>query len=544
MPVRTYLVLLISACCACGLAVFYSLNELHQEASVSSMKLTDGELALRDLQFLERSFSQLLVLSDLVFGSDQTYLCAGAIELAKDTGELSELLGDKLKIIGGVKSKIAVIESFVMQQKKRLQQAMEINFEDREKKLSALLEQMDEGSIVAVEAMQSLRSLMVQRLDRVKAELKALHKDHVFKRGALLIMFLSAVLVLWLWISQMLSQPISLLTKDLKVALLSDGDIDCERSGPLEVTDLRSTFSDLIGSLREKQAQKQIEREGIHQNMVEVSRKAGMAQVASEVLHNVGNVLTSMNVSATISRNKLEKSVLQKLVAARDIIQSQKDNLADFLTNHSQGKHFPNALNHVTNALINENRNLKKEAYQLIENIDHVRQIINTQQEFARGDGMLDTYCLADVIENSLQITSETLAINNIQVVRDYSKLINLRTDRHKLQQVLVNLISNARDSIIEHDGKREISISVSEVGDDLLIDVKDTGMGIAAENMSNIFSYGFTTKEAGHGFGLHFSALAAQVLGGSIKVASDGEGHGATFSLRLPQEQEELCKV
>ena len=180
----------------------------------------------------------------------------------------------------------------------------------------------------------------------------------------------------------------------------------------------------------------------------------------------------------------------------------------------------------------------------MIENIDHVRQIINTQQEFARGDGMLDTYCLADVIENSLQITSETLAINNIQVVRDYSKLINLRTDRHKLQQVLVNLISNARDSIIEHDGKREISISVSEVGDDLLIDVKDTGMGITAENISNIFSYGFTTKEAGHGFGLHFSALAAQVLGGSIKVASDGEGHGATFSLRLPQEQEELCKV
>jgi signal transduction histidine kinase len=59
--------------------------------------------------------------------------------------------------------------------------------------------------------------------------------------------------------------------------------------------------------------------------------------------------------------------------------------------------------------------------------------------------------------------------------------------------------------------------------------------MGIAPEMLTRIFQYGFTTRQEGHGFGLHSSALAAQEMGGTLTVHSEGPGHGATFILELP---------
>jgi len=64
---------------------------------------------------------------------------------------------------------------------------------------------------------------------------------------------------------------------------------------------------------------------------------------------------------------------------------------------------------------------------------------------------------------------------------------------------------------------------------------VIDNGIGIPPENMGRIFNHGFTTRDSGHGFGLHSAALAAQELGGSLRAESDGPGRGATFVLELP---------
>jgi len=66
-------------------------------------------------------------------------------------------------------------------------------------------------------------------------------------------------------------------------------------------------------------------------------------------------------------------------------------------------------------------------------------------------------------------------------------------------------------------------------------ISVCDTGVGIEQENLTRIFSHGFTTKADGHGFGLHTSALAAKAMGGSITAHSEGSGKGATFIIELP---------
>jgi signal transduction histidine kinase len=88
-----------------------------------------------------------------------------------------------------------------------------------------------------------------------------------------------------------------------------------------------------------------------------------------------------------------------------------------------------------------------------------------------------------------------------------------------------------------DETGRPDQRITVRIAGDPsrVRISVSDNGVGIPAENLTRIFSHGFTTKQDGHGFGLHSGALAAKELGGSLSVQSDGPGHGATFTLELP---------
>ncbi len=110
--------------------------------------------------------------------------------------------------------------------------------------------------------------------------------------------------------------------------------------------------------------------------------------------------------------------------------------------------------------------------------------------------------------------------------------------DRHKLLQILVNLLSNARHALMESGREDKVLTLRIEPGarqDRLRIAVSDNGVGIPAENLHRLFSQGFTTKKSGHGFGLHISALAAAEMGGTLTCESAGSGHGATFSLELP---------
>ena len=115
--------------------------------------------------------------------------------------------------------------------------------------------------------------------------------------------------------------------------------------------------------------------------------------------------------------------------------------------------------------------------------------------------------------------------------------------DKHKVLQILVNLISNAKYALSDSDAKeRQLTIAISRQpsrasSDDGFAEVSitDNGIGIARENLIRIFGHGFTTKKNGHGFGLHSGALAAKEMGGSLSVQSAGPGKGATFTLSLP---------
>jgi signal transduction histidine kinase len=219
------------------------------------------------------------------------------------------------------------------------------------------------------------------------------------------------------------------------------------------------------------------------------------------------------------------------------LLREQGDGLARFLTEDIRGRTVPAYLEQLAAHLEKEQVEVGKELNGLIMNVDHVKEIVAMQQSYARVAGVTETMALAELVEDAIKIHGGAYARHGIALERDYEQLPPVSVDKHRVLQILVNLIQNSKYACEEtNQREKRVTIRIRASGPDRArIEVADTGAGIAPENMTRIFSQGFTTRKDGHGFGLHSGALAAQELGGTLTARSDGPGRGATFILELP---------
>ncbi|MCC6751042.1 MAG: GHKL domain-containing protein [Deltaproteobacteria bacterium] len=274
--------------------------------------------------------------------------------------------------------------------------------------------------------------------------------------------------------------------------------------------------------------------------LVDISRQAGMAEIATGLLHNVGNVLNSVNVSASLVADRLNRSKISGLKKAVELLQEQGDKVSEFLATDPRGRKLPEFLGLLSEHLASEVADNRTEMASLTKHVDHIKTIVSMQQAHARAGGVKEVLSLQGLVEDALKLHEGSLSRHDVDLVRDLEDLPLLSIDRHKTLQILLNLLSNAKHALLHvPPGRRSLTIRVHANGDERVhVAVADTGTGIAPENLTRIFSHGFTTKKDGHGFGLHSSALAAQEMGGSLTVHSDGLGKGATFTLSLPMER------
>ena len=172
----------------------------------------------------------------------------------------------------------------------------------------------------------------------------------------------------------------------------------------------------------------------------------------------------------------------------------------------------------------------------IAKNIEHIKAIVAMQQNYAVGQGLKEQVCVRDLVDDAVRMNEGALIRHEVALIREFAELPLLLTDKHKVLQILVNVIRNAKHAcdVMDHH-HRQIRIRTYKYDHGIRIAVTDNGIGIAPENLTRIFSHGFTTRKDGHGFGLHSAALAAKELGGSLSVQSDGAGCGATFELELP---------
>jgi PAS domain S-box-containing protein len=276
------------------------------------------------------------------------------------------------------------------------------------------------------------------------------------------------------------------------------------------------------------------ELEKVHKQLLIASRQAGMAEVASNVLHNVGNVLNSVNVSATLVAQRIKRSKCSGLERVATLLSAQTD-LAAFLES-PQGRHLQEYLKELAQELLAERDASTTELAALRANIEHIKEIVAMQQGYAKRGGLIDTIDIRVLAEDSLRMNEGAFSRHGVTVVRDFAEVPLIQVDKHKVLQILVNVIRNAKYACSEmQGGEKRVTVRIRATADSIVVAVIDTGIGIPAQNLERIFNHGFTTRADGHGFGLHSSALAAHELGGSLYATSAGIGQGATFTLTLP---------
>lgn len=278
-----------------------------------------------------------------------------------------------------------------------------------------------------------------------------------------------------------------------------------------------------------------VELRATQRNLVEASRLGGMAEVATVVLHNVGNVLTSVNVSAEVASELVQNSRAGRLGEVVRLLDRHRHDLGGFLTEDNRGRLLPSYLGALAEDLAQERNAVAAEIIRLKTNLDHIAVIIGSQQALARGGVLaLERMDPAALLDEALELAIDTNS-GSIEVVRELERIPSVVVDRRLVVQILTNLLRNAQEALAGVAGAR-IQLRVWQVAEDrFALAIADNGAGIAAENLTRIFNHGFTTKRDGHGFGLHSSACSARMMGGSLTVASPGPGEGATFTLELP---------
>jgi PAS domain S-box-containing protein len=276
--------------------------------------------------------------------------------------------------------------------------------------------------------------------------------------------------------------------------------------------------------------------EQLHKKMIDTSRRAGMAEVATGILHNVGNVLNSINVASSCVVDNLKKSKAADLSKVVAMFHEHESDLGAFFTNNPKGKQIPVYLAHLAEHLSTEQAVALEELAGLQKNIGHIKDIITMQQSFAKAPGITDKLSITDLVEDALKMNAGAFARHDIVLIKEFQKVPFVTVEKHKVLQILVNLLNNAKQSCDElNPPEKRLTLRVTNGNDRVRIAVTDNGMGVLPENLTRIFAHGFTTKKDGHGFGLHSGALAAKQMGGSLSVNSDGPGQGATFTLELP---------
>jgi PAS domain S-box-containing protein len=283
-----------------------------------------------------------------------------------------------------------------------------------------------------------------------------------------------------------------------------------------------------------KETEAQLEQ--LHRQLLETSRQAGMAEIATNVLHNIGNVLNSVNVSASLVVDSVKKSKAASLAKVAAMLREHEHDLGTFITGDDKGKQLPAYLGQLADQLLADQKTAVRELDLLVKNIEHIKDVVSMQQNYARVSGVKEIINLRELMEDSLRMNIGALGRHRVEVIREFGDVPLVNIDKHRVMQILVNLIRNAKHACQESERPdRRLTVRLASGEGRIKITVADNGVGISPDNLTRIFNHGFTTRKDGHGFGLHSGALAAKEMGGSLAVQSDGAGLGATFTLDLP---------
>ncbi len=504
MNVRIYVVILIAGCCLGGLTLVASLFSLQRRLDSAASSVTNGALAMRDVQRCEDTMGQWLVLSDLVLGSDESYLIDGALTLADDLDRILTQIDEST--LGHAESpSIEQLSGFADRQRKRLIQARDLAGADRFEQLNRLVLEMDEDSTPAIDALTQLRSAMAQRhADDVEVWHEH-DRDRNLAGMVAVALFVVWLGVLWFWFSRALSRPLHLLAEEARLALKEQRKLNLISKGPLEVVQLTQAFANLVGKL-DDQVQRRTQH--LHEANCQLNEALEQAKAAdrakSEFLANMSHEI---------------RTPLNAIIGFAELLLQGDDQMDDDSREWAQticdsGKHLLHLVNDILDLSKIEAKNLQVERVPCSpqETIDEVVSILRSR---AMEKGLAFDVCYAGAMPQVIE------------------------SDPMRLKQLLMNLVGNAIK--FTSQGYVKIDVTMVKAADmpRLRICVSDTGVGIASDKLDTIFEpfvqadNSVTREFGGTGLGLAISNQIAKALGGTLNVMSK-PGVGSVFAIEI----------
>ncbi len=303
--------------------------------------------------------------------------------------------------------------------------------------------------------------------------------------------------------------------------------------------DEEGQFQGLVCVAQDITERKRMEEEKLqlHEQLMDASRQLGMAEVASDVLHNIGNVLNSINVSIGVVADLIKNSMVGDVGRISQLFTKHRDDLGAYFSTSPKGKQIPAYLEKLSGQLVEEQRTAIAELERLRENAHHAQQCVASQQDLAKVKGITEPVSVIELMEEAVAANQEFLKTSQITVIREFHEIPLLIVDKRQVLEVMVDVIRNACQAMASVSMKQLVVRAKLIPGppDSVCLEIQDSGSGIALDDLVKIFGQGNTTKEGVRSMSLHNAANMAKNLGGALRAHSEGLGHGATFSLELP---------
>jgi len=292
--------------------------------------------------------------------------------------------------------------------------------------------EVEEAIEEMIEAIGEALVLSIERLNAGMESARRTRNTAIAISGGIMIVALLAAISLMTKMSNRLRAPI----RELKEAAARFGTGDFTyQVGAQELEDfslLAHAFNDMAQDITKYQAK----QEKLSHELSNASRAAGMSEVITGMLHNVGNVMNSINVTTSRVHESARKSRVHDLTKAAELLNSRED-LAAFLTEDDAGKHFPEFLTHLASNLTHTQESLLKDLDELTNRVNHVKQIITSQQSLAKTTEITEIFDLASAIDDAININIASFNRHHIDVSKTIDVTSDLHTDRHKLLQIL-----------------------------------------------------------------------------------------------------------
>ncbi len=276
-------------------------------------------------------------------------------------------------------------------------------------------------------------------------------------------------------------------------------------------------------------------QEEIKEREVQLAHESGKAEIVSDILHNIGNVLNSVTVAVLEINRSLEESKISSLVKLVNLVNEHQHDLPSYIESDEKGKVIPVLLNKISNKLIEEQIFIANEVIQLEKRLEVIIHILELQRGVSKNSLFIKSESVNEMLDVAIDILHSKLENRNILVLKNVDFALKINCIRSKIIHVFVNFLKNSIESFDEcNTSDFIIEVEGYETENKIVVRFKDNGIGINSDDLNKIFNHGFTTKQSGYGFGLHSCANAIQEINGKIFATSEGQNKGCIITIEL----------